>query len=53
MAEDIIESSEILKKLEYQGEEEYEFIFEPESFTKAHGKLELIDYKMSDIQLHT
>ena len=29
MTEDIVESSETIKALEYEGEEEYEFIFEP------------------------
>ena len=29
MAEDIIENSKAIKALEYQREEEYEFIFEP------------------------
>ena len=29
MVEDIVESSETIKVLEYEGEEEYEFIFEP------------------------
>ena len=29
MAEDIIESADTIKELEYEGEEEYEFIFEP------------------------
>ena len=29
MAQDIIESSETIKVLEYEGEGEYEFIFEP------------------------
>ena len=48
MTPDIIESIETIKVLEYEGEEEYEFIFEPESFVKAHNELKLLDYKMSE-----
>ena len=53
MVEDIEESSETIKALEYEGEEEYEFIFEPSWFVETHGELKLIVYKMSDIQLHS
>ena len=53
MAPDIVESSETIEALEYEGEEEYEFLFEPTQFCEAHGELKLVDYKMSDSQFHT
>ena len=53
MAPDIIDCSETIEELEYEREEAHEFLFEPSQFCKAHGELKLVDYKMSDNQLHS